>query len=380
MVLAEQWLQTAERLLREVWGGDLRLRPTHEFRDGRVARCTVEQSGRDADTVIVKVPHTGGNGSRGLRSLHNEQAALELLGDVHPGSAPRLLAADPSLGVLVLEDLGDGPSLATYLLDDDGEAARVAAVRSAAALGAMHAATAGHGEQFYGRRRQLSDVDPDADRLNLRGMDMGERIRGLGPLLRDHELPQPHGADDEFAAILTELARPGPFLALSSGDPCPDNGRVTSDRVQFFDFEAGAFRHTLADAAHYVVPFPNCWCWRRLPDEVAGAMEAAYRSELAIGCAATRDEVRYNNALAAVVAAWLVWTLHRRLPHAAGDLLMRARTVTALHSFITVASRAPALPRVATWADQLLSVLQRRWPEAMARADTYPAFGGRPFE
>lgn len=112
-MLAEQWLQTAERLLREVRGGDLRLRPTHEFREARVARCTVEHSRRDADTVIVKVPHTGGDGYRGLRSLHNEQAALELLDDVNPGASPCLLAADPSLGVCMLEDLGDGPSLAT---------------------------------------------------------------------------------------------------------------------------------------------------------------------------------------------------------------------------------------------------------------------------
>lgn len=244
----------------------------------------------------------------------------------------------------------------------------------------MHAATAGHAERFYGLRRQLSDVDPEADRLNLRGMDMGERFRGLGPFLRDHQLPQPPGADDELAAILAELAQPSPFLALSSGDPCPDNGRITTDRVQFFDFESGGFRHALADAAHYLVPFPNCWCWRRLPEEVAGAMEAAYRSELAIGCPATRDDMRYNNALASVVGAWFVWTLHRRLPHAAGDLLMRARTVTALQSFITVASRAPTVPRLAAWAHQLLSVLQRRWPEAMTPADTYPAFGGRPFE
>lgn len=379
-MLAEQWVQTAERLLRELRGEDLRLRPTHEFRTARVARCSIEHSARDGGTVIVKVPHIGGDGYRGLRSLHNEQAALELLGEVHPGSSPRLLAADPSLGVLVLEDLGDGPSLATYLLDHDGEAARVAAIRSAAALGAMHAATAGHADRFYGLRRKLSDVDWEADRLNLRGMDMGERFRRLSALLRDHLLPEPHGADDELAAILDELAEPGPFLALSSGDPCPDNGRITTDRVQFFDFEAGAFRHALADAAHYLVPFPNCWCWRRLPEEVAGEMEAAYRTELAIGCPATCDDERYNHALAAVVGAWFVWTLHRRLPHAADDFLMRARTVTALHNFISVASRAPTLSRLVAWADQLQSAWQQRWPEAMTPADTYPAFGGRPFE
>lgn len=90
-------------------------------------------------------------------------------------------------------------------------------------------------------------------------------IRDLPGLLVAQELPPLAGQGDDLDAILAELAEPGDFLALSGGDACPDNERVTSERVRLIHLEAATFRHALVDAAYYVIPFPNCWCWRACP-------------------------------------------------------------------------------------------------------------------
>jgi len=53
--------------------------------------------------------------------------------------APRLVAADAQAGILLMEDLGPGPSLADALLAGDRERAQADLVSYAEALAAMHA-------------------------------------------------------------------------------------------------------------------------------------------------------------------------------------------------------------------------------------------------
>ena len=336
-------LDVAERALGEVAGAPVRLRVLAELRADRVVRCSVE--GIDRASVVVKAAEHGEDAYRGITTIHNEQAALTMLGRRAPGMAPELLAAVPELGVLVLEDLGDGDSLASLLLGNDPDAARDAALRSAAALGALHAATIGHAAEHAEVRGALSASDPTLDRVTLRDLDLRALVGLLPGLLTEHDLPrQDQVAVDEIEQVLTELTDPGDFLALSSGDPCPDNQRNGSDGVRFFDFEAAGYRHALVDAAHLSVPFPNCWCWRALPAEVAGEMQSAYRGSLAVACAAARDTTEFEHALARTTAAWLVWTLHRRLPKAASDAGMRQRTIAALRAVADVPASHAALP------------------------------------
>lgn len=199
---------------------------------------------------------------------------------------------DGGTGGMVLEDLGDGPSLATLLLGDDPTAAAEGARRSAASLGALHAASIGAAQAFTALRRQPDPgYDPRPQRLLLRGRAADTLIAGLPGLLVEHDLPELRSAASaELAGVVDTLAEPGQFLVLSNGDPCPDNERVGPAGSRFFDFEVAGYRHALADAAHYRLPFPNCWCWRRLPAEVAGAMETAYRTALATACPAAVDD------------------------------------------------------------------------------------------
>src|SRR6516165_1423591 len=68
-----------------------------------------------------------------------ELAALEYLNAMPVPVAPRLVGADAEAGLLLMEDLGPGASLADALLADDRERARADLVSYAQALGAMHA-------------------------------------------------------------------------------------------------------------------------------------------------------------------------------------------------------------------------------------------------
>jgi hypothetical protein len=377
-VLDAEDLACAERVLGDRRGDGVVLREVDEFRPGRVVRCAVGGDGvADGETVVVKVPERGDGAGRDLATLHNELAALTLLSLVGSSAAATLLAADAETGVLVLEDLGDGPSLATALLGSDAAVAADAAVLSATALGALHAQTVGFAAQYDEVRGRLGPFDREADLYTLRGRDLRTCIADLPALLDRSGLPGLGGCQGDLDVVLQELAEPGDFLALSGGDPCPDNERTGAGGVRFIDFEAAAYRHALVDAAHFVIPFPNCWCWRRLPDDLAQQMLDTHREALAVSSAQARDADRYWSALTRAAGAWALWTLARRLPAVMADDLARTRTVEALTAFSRRAHEHDELPALRRFCDDVAARLQERWPATAA--DTYPAFGGAPW-
>lgn len=73
-------------------------------------------------------------------------------------------------------------------------------------------------------------------------------------------------------------------------------------------------------------------------------------------------------------AAWILWTLIRRLPHADAPGLMQTRTITSLANFSRLADRTGQLPNLKSYCESLTDLLQTRWPDAAA--ETYPALGG----
>jgi hypothetical protein len=343
------------------------LREVEEFRAGRVVRCAVDGDGAGrGETVIVKVAERGEGRVRGIGAIHNEQAALELLGLAGSDVAAGLLASDAESGVLVLEDMGDGPSLATALLGGDEADAEDAAVASARALGTLHAQTIGFAESYYEIRGRLGPIDREADLFTLRGTDLRTCVADL-----------PAGCQSDVDVVLQELAEPEDFLTLSGGDPCPDNGRLGAAGFRFFDFEAASCRHALVDAAHYVMPFPNCWCWRRLPEDLASRMLDTHREELARASVQAADADRYASALARAAGAWAIWTMDRRLPQVPVDEVARTRTVEALSNFARYAVDHDELPNLRQHCDDLANTISQRW--SVTETGTYPAFGGPPW-
>src|SRR3954449_3002866 len=124
-------------------GAPVQLEPASPPRaDGKpLFRCAVSSRAPGAPaTVIVK--HVAQPPGQVRLGLLNECAALEFLTglELDPPVCPAFYGADTQAGVLVLEDLGDGDSVADALLGPDAEKARTALVSLARTLGRMQAA------------------------------------------------------------------------------------------------------------------------------------------------------------------------------------------------------------------------------------------------
>jgi hypothetical protein len=124
-------------------------------------------------------------------------------------------------------------------------------------------------------------------------------------------LPQPRGVDDDVEAVVRLLAAPGPYHALSSGDPSPVNCTIANGTVRFFDFEDAGFRQALMDAVVLRYLYPAGGPAWRLPASVADAVEPVYRQALAPACPSVRDQTNYERGIAAASTAWTILRLAR---------------------------------------------------------------------
>jgi hypothetical protein len=121
--------RTAEALLARAWGRGTSVRAAEPiWNRSHVVRLHLAT---DSSVVLKK---QAGNDSFGV-----ELAALEYLNQMPEPVAPRLLGADGGAGILLMEDLGPGASLADSLLTGDRSRVRADLVSYAEALGAMHA-------------------------------------------------------------------------------------------------------------------------------------------------------------------------------------------------------------------------------------------------
>src|SRR5262249_47360218 len=147
--------------------------------------------------------------------------------------APRLLASNLDANLLVLEDLAPRVPLAAVLQDGDPGTAKIGLSAFARALGELSAATVGHEETYYARRSALGPVDPQAERERFMGSGWTE-TRGYMEALGVAPSGQ---VETELAAVVAELADPGPFLAFSNGDAGSNNFLVENGDGRIIDFE-----------------------------------------------------------------------------------------------------------------------------------------------
>ena len=134
--------QAVSALLARAWGPGREIRAaTPIWKRRHVIRLQV---GTDRSVVLKR--RGDQDGSFGV-----ELAALEYLNAMPVPVAPRLVAADAQAGLLLMEDLGPGASLADALLAGDRERARADLASYAEALGAMHAWS-------MGRPGELADL------------------------------------------------------------------------------------------------------------------------------------------------------------------------------------------------------------------------------
>jgi hypothetical protein len=332
-----------------------------------VVRCRLDgPPGWGEGSVVVKTPRPAGH-SRPPGPAGRERAALTLLAELDCDAGPRLRAEGP--GFLVLEDLGTGPALEDLLVGADPSAATAAFTAVAECLGRMHAATHGHEHRFAAPPGTIAS----RDRVSLAGRPLGEHWAAL------RDLPGLPGsspaAERDLRGIVAWMSAPP--LALTNGDPAPQNNRVGGDRARLLDFEDATFRHPLLDAAHLRLPFYGGPCWSRIPRAVGARVEAAYRS-----AAGLPDDGAYADGMAAATAAWAVLRLVRlpKLlarddPHPLG-YSRRGQLVDTLEVAVGAARAAGALPGLAGWFTAAIGGLRRRWPHLPPAQAVYPAYRG----
>jgi len=374
----------AEQVIARFLGSPIRIGDPEVLRDfgyPRVLRCPVLESPADiGPSVILKRFGISGNGHYDIANaqkpwggLFSEWAGATFLEDLglQPSLGPRCFGGDTNTGLVVLEDLGPGQSLADSLQSGNPHAAENAFTQYAASLGRLHAATIGHQvhlEAIWSQCGHPWQIDQTPYRQaeswpHENAAPFREACSALG-------VPIATGFDKEANGVWQEMANPGPFLAFTPGDPCPDNHRLISNHYcRFFDFEASGYRHALLDAAYCLLPFPTCWCVLRLPSTAAPLAIHAYRSELQHRCPAATDENRFFTALAQACASWTIsyisWNLREALEsnRPTGLAPQRQRLIYHLDTFIETADLLSRLPALRDTTAALAAYLRCLWPE-----------------
>jgi Ser/Thr protein kinase RdoA (MazF antagonist) len=343
--------RAAEALLARVWGPGTSVRAAEPIWDrAHVVRLQLA-AGR---SVVMKKRADADTDSFGV-----ELGALEYLNGMPEPVAPRLLGADADAGILLMEDLGPGPSLADSLLTGNRTRVREDLVSYARALGSMHAWS-------MGRPRDPRLGTPPWPGEVARGKDafLGAAVAlGLAAGAAGTEI-------DQLSLMLDDTE----YHGLVHGDACPDNVRLLDGRCRIFDFEHSGWGAVTLDASYLLAPFPSCWCFGRLPASVAAPAMAAYRGRLEAAGIDTGPS--WDVAMTAALGAWIIsWgdAIAKVLDEDRewGTTTMRPRLLTWLRSFTSAAGRSGVLPGLRVLASELYQRLSARWPQAVT-AD-YPA-------
>jgi Ser/Thr protein kinase RdoA (MazF antagonist) len=359
-------MSAAESLLAEVHGTGVPVRAAEKIPGfDHVVRLRLA----DERAVVLKRRRADDLDDRAV-GFAAELAALDFLNGMPGAVAPRLFGADDEAGILIMEDLGAGSSLADSLLGGDRRRAEADLVSYARALAAMHAWSIGRSGEFARAwaRRASGAPPPEPEWMGA----IASRKESFLAVMARLGLPVDRAGDDVDG--LVSLLRGTVATGLVHGDPCPDNTHIVDGHCRIFDFESSGWGAVALDAAYLLAPFPSCWCFASLPAAVAEPALQAYRDEMAAASIDLGPD--WDAVMTAAIAGWLVArgeALGRALDEDTeyGTTTMRPRFLTWLGSFIDAADRSGAVPRLRVLAAAAHQQLSRRWPETVV--PQYPA-------
>jgi Phosphotransferase enzyme family len=289
-----------------------------------------------------------------------EAAALSVLPTDLP--VPTLIAEDRAERIIIMTDVGDGPSVADALLGTDPVTAEEALGDWSRALAEVHRSTTNLRSRFAAA---VAERDPDA---TVKIDPMSEWLAGVSHALRtcDVGLDIPGEVDEELFALGARFGDER-WEALSPGDTCPDNNVITGRRnLLLVDFEEAAFRHVAWDLAYLRVPWPSCWCAWAIPEPVASTALARYFTAMN-GTIVGADRVVFDGVVAEATLAWALISASWFLPSA----LLRNDTMGPAE-FAAPPRRATVLHRLRSAADTAdaqgyhsLARASRSWQSAL---------------
>ncbi|WP_426748292.1 phosphotransferase [Myxococcus faecalis] len=358
-------LADGARSLSAAWGRPVLLTEPQVLRTQ--SRCHVVRArvrGGDVTSVVLKHFH------QDLVLGLDEWAGLELLGRHNLTIAPGLIAGSVDSRLLVLQDLGLGPTLEDLLQGDDPEAAIGGLLAVARLTGQLHARTWGLHGDFDMLRHALS---PRPGRVRIENarylLEHVDRLRRWTDAV-DAELEP--GTQEDLEHVARELAEPGPFLALTHGDMAPGNTLFTASGPRLLDFEYCGMRHALYDALMWLLVVP-------LPEELIARADVTYRITLAPSCEAARIDATWLRARALLATARTVnmfqWLSPRALERDrewAPGFSERAALLRHLARARALREDVDPIPALSRTLDALEERLAERW--AGTGSFTWPAF------
>ncbi|WP_067143438.1 hypothetical protein [Microtetraspora malaysiensis] len=330
-------------------------------RRSTVVRCHTASRG----SVIVKA---FSGEPEGLRSFASEAAGLSLR-----MAGPELFAVDTAVPLLVMEDLGDAPTLADLLLGDDPEAAAAGLLAWARGLGRLAAGS-------VPKRADLARLRARYDKGVPSWEDepwIEQNSAGLLDLLGQTLITVPEGLAGELAEIGTVGAE---CPAFTPGDTCPDNNLLTPDGLRLIDFEFACFQSVFLTAAYCRMPFSTCWCVYRLPTGLAEEIEHAFRAEVVNAYPELADDAVWQAGVRRAVAVWTVDATVALLPRTLedGPLHPTRRPVPTRRQLLehrwAMASTLEEFPALAATMRTLLGEIAGGWGTPPLQG--YPSFGG----
>jgi hypothetical protein len=336
-----------------------------------VADGTVAGSTGAGGTVIVKSYPLSGEGPACFAA---EAAGLALA--TGSGLTPDLLAADTDRLVVVMADLGSGPSMADVLLGDSAPDASAALLSWAEVCGELSAVTSGRRGEMAGLLARYSAGPPATPFLD----ELAESIPRVADRAALLGVTAPAGLAADLAEVASSV-QSGQFAVFSPGDICPDNNLLTPAGVRLLDFESAGLHPVFMDAAYIRMPFSTCWCVFRLPAELSQAADARYRVAVSAVWPELADDAVWLPGIRRAIAAWTMnsmgWLLGRSLE---GDPPLdeertspRARQLIR-HRWQVLAGELEAagdLPALAAFARSLLAATAGWQVEELP---LYPAF------
>lgn len=312
----------------------------------------------------------------------NEWAALQFLDQIFGANspAPKFYGGDKPLGIVLMEDLGQGDTLITSLSGSDPKVAEGALIEHMAMLGRLHAATVGTSELYDHLRRELGPVSayfsPAAEDI----FPPDQIIASFHRTLQLLDLEPAPGFAADLAAIVAFWAEPGPFLVYTHGDPAPGNECKVGDKRRLIDFEFGGFRHALTEGVYARMQFVTGDYVLSIPDPVSRQMEDGYRAELIKGCPEAANDQVFYQALTEACAYVTIAMWHWAFPHiltqdeAWGVSSYRQRLLKRLDILTQTAATVGHLEAVGATAHSIAKKLRARWSTEVGFMPYYPAF------
>ena len=369
----------AKNLLSAQFGQPLSLdnvRPIQEEGKFLILRCRVKPSPDGVPkSIIIKQMSADLTSDKRIevsQTSRNEQAVLQMVTNLSGPTrlGPKYYAGNPLTGLLIMEDLGDYPSLQDVLYGQDSQQAKEAVVRYGRYLANMQLAARDQVEIYATNLKDLG----------------GRQLRDvLGWDLRDY-LPDLHAClhcfqievKDEFDQAIHNLAQSiqarGPFYTLSHCDAGPHNIMVLPDQPILIDFERACFQHGFVDLVQARMAFPSAGLGRRSSPGVIEQMERVYRDELVQHIPEIADDQRFERVLVEGCAQTMMTMLAELGQGDLAQLLgvtqstptasfLIQRMITFLHIFLQTTESFNQLPYLRMIGRKIYDCLLESWPD-----------------